>query len=325
MAAGAWIVLCRDVSESLQVDGLERVWLSLILDADTGLALATMPGSSQQEALEGACVAAAASTLGDAPSAGRPAQVWVRTTLVPAVTTAVAAVLSDPPPVIASGVIAEAEDIFDSMIQTLGGRPFVADLPSTEQWHALYDELARFAAQEPWQRLDDNDPLHVQLTVDDQRSDWAAIVMGSAGIQLGLAAYPGLTLPTALSAPTGRIEEAIVPGSFLVFFDDAGQLPSDVIDKALRHGWPDELDVFPHCVTVDETGQPGSLDATTATVLHGLLSAVRQHDERYDEKPSGTGLVTRGRQTGAAGEQVSFTVRNAAPAARRPPRRKPTG
>lgn len=188
MAAGAWIVLCRDVSESLHVDGLERVWLSLILDADTGLALATMPGPSQQQALEGACVAAAASTLADAPAAGRPAQVWVRTTLVPAVTTAVAAAISDPPPVIATGVIAEAEDIFDSMIQTLGGRPFVDDLPSTEQWHELYDELARFAAQEPWQRWDDNDPLQVELTVGDQRSDWAAIVMGSAGIQLGLAA-----------------------------------------------------------------------------------------------------------------------------------------
>lgn len=300
--APTWIVLCRDVSESVRIRGQAQVWLALVLDAATGLALAVRPGASQREVLYDACACAATSPAPGAPPPGRPGEVWARAVLVPDVEAALAAALADPPPVTPTGVIGEAEDILDSLVATLSGRGHVLDPPSPPQWRLLYVALARLADQRPWERWDDDQPMRVELTVGGRRSSWVAVVMGAAEIQRGLALYPGRRMPRALTDPTSTPEQATVPGSLLVFLDEADECPTEAIDKALREGWPDELDVFPACVRIDEAGDPAPLDEAAAVTLHGLTVAVLAHDGAAGAAP-----VTRGE----TGQGVRFTVRSA--------------
>lgn len=303
--SSAWLVLCRDVTASVRIDGQDAVWLSLVLDTDTGLVLSTAPGADLTEALHAGCLTAASSTASGQLPVRRPAQIWARETLVPAVTTAAAQALLNPPPVIPTAVIPEAEDIFDSLVQVLSGRPLVTAPPSTELWQALYDELARFATRRPWERWDDDEPLRIELTTNGKRSSWVAVIMGAAGIQQGLALYPGRSAPAALTDPTSSPEDAMMPGSLLVFLDGTDECPIELIDKATRHHWPDALDVFPHCLTIDAVPQPCELDEASALALLALVTAVRTHAE-HDPVEAAT---TKDRLTGPAEEQLRFTVR----------------
>lgn len=315
--SSTWLVLCRDVTASVRIDGHDAVWLSLVLDTETGLVLSTAPGADLAEALHAGCLTAASSTASGQLPVRRPAQIWAREGLVPAVTAAAAEALLDPPPVVPTGVVPEAEDIFDSLVQVLSGRPLVTTPPSTELWQALYDELARFATRQPWERWGDDEPLRIELTADGKRSSWVAVVMGAAGIQQGLALYPGRSAPAALTDPTSSPEDAMIPGSVLLFLDGTDECPVDQIDKATRHHWPDALDVFPHCLTIDAVPQPCELDEASALALLALVTAVRTHDERGP----GQEATTKDRLTGPAGEQLRFTVRRLAGSGRRRPLR----
>lgn len=116
-----WIVLIRDVSHAVRIDGESTVVASLVLDADTGL----VRGTSVDRTGAGACAQAMRIALTQ-PAGGlppkRPTRVLCGVGHREPVAAQLAVVLGDGPlPETTEVVSDEAEDIFDSFVGHMAG------------------------------------------------------------------------------------------------------------------------------------------------------------------------------------------------------------
>jgi len=274
-----WMVLLRDVSHAVHVAGEDRIMAALVLHAETGLVLGVSISGTAAGALAGAFEAALTNQAADLPPAP-PARVVSLVEVAPEVRKAITAASFGSPELIEAGSFGEAEDIFDSLMGHMAGRAQPIEPPSTEDWSLLVEQALAFLRAEPWARWSDVVPLGLQLTVEGAVADYVAIVMGNAGVQRGLALYPGVTLPPGLRSPgPGPAPGATPSGTLLRMLDRPGETPDGFADKALRYGWPADAAYLPTFVGVGPDG-PSDLADADAQRLNVALGAVVALDSR---------------------------------------------
>jgi len=305
-----WMVLLRNVSHAVHIAGEDQLMAAFVLHAETGLVLGISIQGTAAEALAGAFDAALTNPAADLPPA-RPARVVSMVETAPEVRKAIAAASFGSPELIEAGAIAEAEDIFDSLIGHLAGRAQPAEPPSTEDWSLLVGQALAFLHAEPWARWSDVVPLGLQLTVDGTAASYVAIVMGNAGVQRGLALYPGMTMPPALRSQGPRpgpksALEATPSGTLLLMLDRPGETPTAFADKALRYGWPADAAYLPMLVGVGPDG-PSDLAGVDARRLRVAIAAVVGLDSRGLAPAGGAGAMT-GRVALADGAHGDFEI-----------------
>lgn len=166
----------------------------------------------------------------------------------------------------------------------VAGRAQPAEPPLTEDWSLLFGQALAYLRAEPWARWSDVVPLGLQLTVDGKGANYVAIVMGNAGVQRGLALYPGVTLPLGLRSPgpgpgPAKALEATPSGTLLLILDGAGEVPDEFAKKALLYGWPASAAYLPTMVGVGSDG-PSDLAGRDAQRLQIALAAVLAIDCR---------------------------------------------
>lgn len=271
------MVLLRDVSHAVHVAGEDRMMAALVLHAETGLVLGVSISGTAAKALAGAFDAALTNKAADLPPAS-PARVVSLVEVAPEVRKAIAAASLGSPELIEAGSFAEAEDIFDSLVGHMAGRAQPTEPPSTEDWSLLVGQALAYLRAEPWARWSDVVPLGLQLTVDGVVANYVAIVMGNAGVQRGMALYPGMTLPPGLRSP-GSALEATPSGTLLLMLDRPGETPDEFAEKALRYGWPADVEYLPTFVGVGPDG-PSDLAGADAQRLQVALAAVVALDSR---------------------------------------------
>jgi hypothetical protein len=276
-----WMVLLRDVSHAVHVAGEGRLMAALVLHAETGLVLGISISGTAAEALAGAFDAALTNQADDLPPAP-PACVLSLVETAPEVRKAMAVASLGSPELIEAESFAEAEDIFDSFLGHMAGRAQPDEPPSTEDWSLLVGQALAYLRAEPWARWSDIVPLGLQLTVDGVVANYVAIVMGNAGVQRGLALYPGMTLPPGLRSPgptPARALEATPSGALLLMLDRPPETPVEFAQKALRYGWPADAKYLPTFVGVRSDG-PSDLADVDARRLQVALAAVVALDSR---------------------------------------------
>jgi len=306
-----WMVLLRDVSDAVHVAGGDRMMAALVLHAETGLMLGISISGTAAEALAGAFDAALTNQADDLPPAP-PARVVSLVEVAPEVRKALEAVSAGSPELIEAGSMGEAEDIFDSLIGHLSGRAQPTEPPSTEDWSLLVGQAFAYLRAEPWSRWNDAVPLGLELTLDGDDGDdgetaeYVAIVMGNAGVQRGLALYPGMTMPPGLSSPEPALEDT-PSGTLLLMLDRPGELPDEFAQKAIRYGWPADAPYFPAFFGAGPDG-PSDLADADARRLQVALAAVLVLDSRgpvlAEAVPATTGRVAL-----ADGSHGDFVIR----------------
>ena len=303
------MVLLRDVSHAVHIVGEDRVMAALVLHAETGLVLGVSISGTAAEALAGAFDAALTNTAADLPSAS-PARVVSLVEVAPEVHKAIAAASLGSPELIEAGSFAEAEDTFDSLVGHMAGRAQPAEPPSTEDWLLLVGQALAYLRAEPWGRWSDVVPLGLQLTVDGVVANYVAIVMGNAGIQRGLALYPGMTLPPGLRSPRPALE-ATPSGTLLLMLDRPGETPDEFAGKALRYGWSADAEYLPTFVGVGPYG-PSDLAGADAQRLQVALAGVVALDSRGPVLAE-VARATPGRVALADGAHGDFVITQRSP------------
>ncbi len=259
---GAWLVLTRDVSQSVRAAANPQVSAALVLDADTGLVRGVAVGASEVDAVAQALSLSLSRPAGGL-SPGRPCEL----VCAPGFKARLMDILSShavgkpSPAVRAMETPAEAEDIFDSLIGHMAGRPQPAEPPAPTQWALLYSQALSFYRAQPWTRWHDGVVLSLQTNVPGIRRRYAAVVMGNAGVQHGLVIYPGDDLPAGLEGWEPGQPVPNPPGTVALMLDPPSELPSDLREKAFRYGWPLDADLLPVPLRLgpdDAGGDPGA-------------------------------------------------------------------
>jgi hypothetical protein len=280
--------MIRDVTESVQIEDQPRVVASLILDAETGLIRGVSMAPTAEQACAEAVDAALTRPAGPLPPEP-PSRIVHRQDDAVVVTDVLVDVRLDTPPAM-EGVaepLGEAEDVFDSLLGHLAGRSQPQDPPTGGDWQHLYDLASRYCRAEPWQRWSDTELLDLEVRTGDHAGRYLAVILGQAGIQRGLALYPGTTTLDTLVDwdPTDRPRAP--SGSLLFWLDSVDQVPRDFAAKAERYGWPDELPLIPFPVTVTD-GVPSDLGRVAAQHLTiALASVLDLHGRSGDRRITG--------------------------------------
>ena len=313
-ALPTWIVLIRDIADSIQIPDEPEVVAAMVLDADTGLVRGLSVAASGVEACEKAMVLALTQ-----PAAELPALPPRRVVHGEAVADEVRAALGrargevaetgPDPELFVADAIPEAEDIFDSFVGRLLGRHQPIEPPTAEDWPQFYAVARDYLTAEPWQRWSDADHLRLHVMIDEDTVPYVAVVMGQAGIQRGLALYPGEDLPAGMAdwAPGDAV--AFPSGSVVIWLDGREDSPPEFVNKALRYGWPVEAREVPLPLAVDAEG-PGDLDQDGLRLLTVGATAVLAHDQRRGRPVSSeqAARATGGSVTFADGQVVVYAI-----------------
>lgn len=290
---------------------------ALVLHAETGLVLGISIAGTTAEALAGAFEAALTRPAEDLMPAP-PTRVVALVEAAPEVRKAIAASTFGSPELVEAEFMDEAEDIFDSLIGHLAGRAQPDEPPSSGDWSHLVGQSVEFLRAEPWSRWSDVVPLSLRLTVEGTVVDYVAIVMGNAGVQRGLALYPGMTMPPGLRSP-GPMDGpaaalAVTPsGTLLLMLDRPGETPQEYAQKALRYGWPSDAAYLPTWVGVEQDG-PSDLSGEAARRLQVALAAVVALDARGPVL-AGQAATTTGRVALADDAHGEFVISQQPPLA----------
>jgi len=277
-----WMALVRDVSHVARAPGQDQMMAGLVLHAETGLVLGISIAGTTAEALAGAFETALTRPADDLAPAP-PTRVVCMVETAPQVRKAIAANTFGSPELVEAEFMEEAEDIFDSLIGHLAGRAQPDEPPSSGDWSHLVGQSAEFLRAEPWSRWSDVVPLSLQLTVHRTVANYVAIVMGNAGVQRGLALYPGMTMPAGLRSPgltgPGAALAATPSGTLLLMLDPPEEAPQEFAEKAFRYGWPTDAAYLPTWVGVEDD-RPSDLSGVDCRRLQVALAAVVAIDSR---------------------------------------------
>jgi hypothetical protein len=305
-----WMVLLRNVSHAVHIDGQDDLIAALVLHAETGLVLGASFSGNASEALAGAFDAALTTQADDLPAAP-PDRVVSLAEVAPQVRKAMAAASLGSTELIEAGSFTEAEDVFDGLVGHMAGRAQPTEPPSPEDWSLLFGQSLAYLRAEPWTRWSDEVPLGLELTVDGAVTNYVAIVMGNAEVQRGLALYPGMTLPAGLRSPGPEpgpqsALEATPSGTLLLMLDPPGETPVEFANKALRYGWPGDSAYLPTFIGVGPDG-PCDLAAADANRVQVALAAVVALDSRGPVLVEAS-QATTGRVVLAEGAHGDFVV-----------------
>ncbi|WP_432978105.1 hypothetical protein [Dactylosporangium sp. CA-233914] len=298
-----WIVLIRDVSHAVRIEGESCVVASLVLDAGTGL----VRGMSVERSGAGACARAMRTALtqpaGDLPPQ-RPIRVLCGVGHREPVAAQLAVVLGvGPLPEVTEVLSTEAEDVFDSFVGHMAGRAQPEEFADPGDWAILVAHADTYRRAAPWRRWTDQDHFDLVIRIDDTPARYVTIVIGAEGVQRGLVLYPGGALPDTLvewrrSAPT-----PVPAGSILFYLDPPADAPQEFRAKATRYGWPADADLTPVWLTTGQHG-PADLDRTAVQRLTVAIAAILAHDRQ----PGRNGGPTTGTCALSADRQGTYTL-----------------
>lgn len=279
--APTWLVLERDVSESVEIKGQRRTELALVLDADNGLVVATVVGTSAGDVIRRALKDA---LVRPAPPLKKavPHRLVTAPDLVDHVQSAVGVLSKLATADLVEGMeMWEAEEVFDSLVGHMEGRAQPGDPPSVADWHLVYDAMSRYADAAPWERWSDSECFDMRLDIGN--GEWlgrSAVVLGAAGIQRGL----NVLLDHAHLAKFEELAERNDPGanplevleaSLIVHLDPWRDTHGLAAVKARRFGWASHARLVPSLFTVRDGG-PADLSGDDARLLalatHALLA-----------------------------------------------------
>jgi hypothetical protein len=295
-----WIVLIRDVSHAVRIDGEPRVVASLVLDADTGLARGMSVDRSGAAACAQAMRTALTQPAGPLPPRP-PARVLCGIGHRAQVAAELAAVLGDgPEPEVTEVASVEAEDILDSFVGHMAARRQPERFATPADWRMLVEHAGAYWRAGPWRRWADHNHLDLVVRIDDTSARYVAVVIGPEGIQHGLVLYPGGVLPDGLGDWRPGAPVPLPAGTILFYLDPPAAAPPEFVAKAARYGWPADADLIPVWLAADRHG-PADLDRTNVHRLTLGIAAVLAHH------PQRTGRTT-GTLTLAAGERGSYSL-----------------
>ncbi|MDQ6781980.1 MAG: hypothetical protein M3063_00730 [Actinomycetota bacterium] len=305
----AWIVMLRDISSAVRVEGTPVLMASLVLDAETGLALGSSVASDGPGALAQALETALTKPVGPL-QAGRPDLILCTEGLAPRIDAALAALRPGEavPSIRAAEAVPDAEDVFDSLLGHLSGRAQPADTPGSEDWRVAFEVALGYWQQAPWERWNDTVHLHLQLELSapDNPATYLGVVLGAEGIQRGLVLYPGTVLPAGLGDWEPGSPVPVPSGTLMFFLDPPSELPAELVTKATRYGWTTDAEVVPAFI---RKGPDGPLDVSRRDVQHLSLAAaaVVAHDQR-GPIVVGTRSDTTGELDLAGGQRARFSL-----------------
>lgn len=216
-----------------------------------------------------------------------------------------------PPRVIEVDPVPEGEELFDSLVGHMSGRQQPAEPPTPADWKLLLTQAHRFAEASPWDRWADSMELAIEVRIGGKSTRYSAVILGNAAIQHGLVLYPGAGLPQALLDWEEGDELPMPAGTLMFHLDPAEKLPSELVAKAQRYGWPGDADLAPVFLSVagSEASDPGRVEAQRLSLA---IEAVLQHDRRG---PVMTGAETAGALPLAEGIAGRFRIRQVPDAA----------
>ena len=294
--------MVRDISHSVRVDGQPVVMASLVLDAETGLALGSTVATDRAGALAPALETALTKPVGPVP-AGRPDLIVCAEGLAAEIEAALAALRPGEaaPPIREGEAVPDAEDIFDSMIGHLSGRAQPEEPPGPGDWGAAVEAALGYWQQAPWERWSDEVPLQIELSVPNGDATYLGLVLGAAGIQRGLVLYPGTSVPVGFDGSTAP------SGTLMFFLDPPSELPADLAAKAVRYGWNPEAEVMPMFITQGPDGGPVDVSRHDLQHLSLAVAAVVAHDRR-GPIVVGSSSDTTGELLLADGQRARFSL-----------------
>ena len=285
----SWLVLARDISDSVRVGGQPTVAAALVFEPERGLILGSGVAAVVAAALRDvfASVSAAA-----APKSLHPPRILCRPELV-------RDVRQQPPAVWLNADVATvepgaaAEDLFDSLVGHLAGRRQPSDLPSPADWAMLFRQAQAFVEAEPWRRLSDDVHLRMDLRVGGGLTHGVGIVLGNGGITYGFALYPGDAEP-----PRGTTHNATTsppPGTLLMTLDPTAALPSYLVAKARRYEWPDAVPLMPVFFAWTEDGAADLSSEHVALLTIALAAALTAESQQVPTDRAGDMILSGGR------------------------------
>lgn len=271
-----WVVMLRDVTHAVRVEGQETTVTGVVLDVDTGLMLGATIAESYPQACREVFHAALTTPVPGAPfRPGPPARVACAPDHLADVDDQLRAVIGREAPA-AEGIIPdpEAEDIVDSLVGHLSGRAQPVDPPRPEDWTHLIRLAADFAEAKPWERTTATEAGHVlTVTVHDETASYAAVVLGQQGLQRGLVLYPGTELPDAFGSWRPGQPATVPDGTLMCYLDPPDDTVREAVNRAARYGWPGDAELFPLFMTMNED-EPADIGQREAYHLALGLAAV---------------------------------------------------
>jgi hypothetical protein len=309
-----WLVLSRDISDSVRVAGEPHVQAGMVLDMDTGLVRGVAVGATEIDAVAQAVEISLTKPAGNLPPE-RPEQVLCAPQLKAQVIEVLSSRIGDDrlPPVRVIEPPADAEDIFDSFVAHMSGRLQPREPPTPSDWELLYRHAFEFYLAAPWTRWDDRIVLALETSVESTDGGWVAVVMGNSGIQHGLVLYPGGQLPGGLDDWAPGYPVPMPPGTLSLMLDPPSDVPSDLRNKAYRYGWPPGAELVPAVLRLapEGGGDPGAADAQLLAVA---LAAVTTHDARGPIAVGYANGATAGEIVLGNGRTASFSIAQKPPA-----------
>jgi hypothetical protein len=290
-----WIVLVRDLSDVAAVSGQERTFVSLVLDADTGLARGVALGQTISEARTAAMTSAVTTAIAPFTEVVPPSRVLCAPGSGEDLATDVMAALGGGAlPLIAEVAMPpEAEDILDELVGHLSGRNLPDELPQAEDWETLVSRTLDYAEAEPWQAWPDDLQLRLVVDLAGESTSYVAVVIGRDGLQAGLVLYPGRDQKdVVLPADDWQPEDPLpfLDGSLLLHLNPPDDTLADMAAKAIRYGWPEDATWMPVWLTAGPNGF-ADIDRTQAVHLTVALA----------------GVLARHRKSGAAKKSAKTT------------------
>jgi hypothetical protein len=285
----AWLVLARDVSDSVHVDGQPTVAAAIVIDDEEGLIRGTGVAAVRTGALQQALSSAAQA----APKGSQPARIFCPPELTRDVREQIPALgLNSDIAVVEPS--AEVEDLFDSLVGHLAGRRQPPDLPSPEDWSMLFRQTQVFAEAQPWLRLSDEVHLRMELQIGAASTHTVGVVLGNVRITYGFALYPADAAPSA--GPALDRETRPPPGTLCLTLDHPTALPAHFVAKARRYQWPEALSRCPVYFAVTENGA-ADLSREHVALLTIALAAALNHDrEQVPNESAGQIILSGGRR-----------------------------
>lgn len=299
------MVMLRDISHAVSVKGHQTVVACVVLDVGTGLMLgATVAEGYPQACLEAFKGALTAPVPGAQSSPGPPGRVVCAPDHVADIDDQLRALIGSQAPA-AEGIIpgAEAEDIVDSLVGHLVGRPQPADPPTPEDWSHLIGLTAGFAEGQPWNHLNSGEVGHtLTIALGDETTTYVAVVLGEQGLQRGLVLYPGTDLPQAVGSWQPGQPATVPDGALMCYLDPDGEAPREAVDRALRYGWPPDAELFPLFVTMHE-GELADIGRRDAHHLALGLAAVLQQGAVSENSAEIHGSITL-----PSGDEATYAI-----------------
>lgn len=297
----SWIVLTRDITGSVPVEGEPVVMASLVIDLGTGQPNSYGVGITGPAARDKAFREALAQpSPGNRP--GPPARV-----ICPGDAATVAdelAAITGKRPRPAEGTYLESEDRFDIVISLMRRQAQPKDRPDPGDWAQLFSQAYQYRKAQPWLRRDQNKPLDLVVTLPRGGSSrYVAQVQHRAEPEQSvLRLIPGTDLPASErrqeETPTALAE--LPAGTFMFYLSTPAENVPYLVARAHRYGWPVSDSVTPMWYVGTPDGRPADLGQEDTYRLSLALTAIVGYDRQ--QVPPGQRAIVNGKAKIRGGE-----------------------